>query len=200
MNSLIFCISNNAPNGGKFSDNKHRENFTNYLFNKSKGHPENELSTLNMIHYGDTTLLNDDGAKHKREFNKWFKANGYDDTNTIYDLHYMIYFVVANNGKKIYTNFFGVHGDELIRNFPNELFMIIAEDYNYSKQELVNVVDKYCKNADVIYSLDSIPDKLRFHIEHQFINHIEEQTGKKTILSVSHADQDLFHIHRIITR
>lgn len=186
-----YKISSGSQN---FSDSNHLKNFVRYLFSNSRGHQPGEYTKFNFFNYGDKEVFIDNNNDDMKEFNKFLKSSNIPFDKLKNDLCYFP-FIIENKGKLI-TNMFEIKDDELQWHISQEIIDIIISEYFSGDvsafEETLNKILNRCKKFHYYYDLSA---KDREFIEKL----IQEDINKDItpILSISHHDQDLFHVHRI---
>jgi hypothetical protein len=191
MKKHIFKIKSGSKN---FSDSNHLKNFVRYLFSNSRGHQPGEYTKFNFFKYGDKEVFVDNNSEDMKEFNKFLKFSNIPFDKLKNDLYYFP-FIIENNGNLI-TNMFTIKDNELQWDISPEILDIIISDYFSSNpsdfENNLNEIITKCEKCHYYYDLSV---KNRTFIERL----IQEDINKDItlILSISHHDQDLFHVHRI---
>lgn len=193
--SKLFLI---PSDGGKFSNDKHKDNFIKYLFSRTGSHSETDKTKFNVIQYNNKILLNDKPTKHKKDFINWFDDNGYKTKNTQFDLTYVLFFIYLDN--IIYTNFFERNGDDLYCLVDDEIAGLIEHYYSVKFQDLIPMIEQCFDASKTVYTLHEAPEHIRLKIDSKINAQIVALTGVEPIFTISHADQGLYHLHRIIER
>lgn len=192
-----------------YNDHAHAENFVRYLFSKSKAHPENDLTGLNLI-----TEFSDDGGVVRRGYNKdpfgrlqsflreRFPDDGAHETH--FDDGCYPLFAVRLPGGRTLSNFMRaeegepVHlGHPLLGHLPQvgvsawqvetDAMGLAARGEVVDFESAADGQDKYLVEA-CVHGL------LRSHMGH----------AKNVVLTVTHRDQPdrnpIYHVHRLVRR
>lgn len=191
MKKYIFTI--NAGNQN-FSDSNHLKNFVRYLFSNSRGHQPGEYTKFNFFNYGDTEGFVDNNNDDMRDFNKFLKSSNVPFDKLKNDLYY-IPFLIEHKGKVI-TNLFEIKKDELDWKIGSDVIdIIIANYFSGNESDFEEKLNKVLSECEKCYYYYELSVKNRTFIEKL----IQEDINKdiNPILSISHHDQDMFHLHRI---
>ncbi|OQT82935.1 hypothetical protein [Vibrio parahaemolyticus] len=198
MQNVIKIITIPAD-GGKFNDETHLENFTKYLFSLSKNHPKSDLTQLNTLCFDGNEGANTQPNKYKSMFKKHMKANKIKVSELTYDLNYFVY-LFFNKGV-LYTNLVEKNKEGKLQMAVDEGTFEIAEmTKKGSKKEIIELFESLLDEAELIYTLQDAPGNVRVQADAYLRQYLEIETGIKGFMSVSHADQGLYHIHRIIRK
>jgi hypothetical protein len=191
---LIYVL----PSGEQdFSDNQHMENFTKYLFSNSKTHQKNDNTDKNFYMMKEKNNFVENNIKNLEEFSNIYLKN-YKSEDYFMDLHYIAFLIPIDN--IIYTNILDMKNNEHILTIPNEIIEEISNEYyknnvkNFEK-DMNNLLEKF---DGKIQKFDNTNKEIKKIIELKLHKIIYKLTNHKLLLSISHNDQEFYHIHRIL--
>ena len=218
MSILRYCITD-SPNDFTFSEfyilnlgisefngNAHIMNFGKYLASMSKGHPKVSETSRNLfIKEFEDINLNEEKEiiyDNKEFFNKYAKFNRVYNYEIANDLHYFYFNIINKEKKTIISNLFSNTLAE-IEEVEEEL-LEFGEARGLNTESLASLYAYAKKNEFTFINFSENYEK----ISKEDIEYIEFKTREIISLispeivyfSVSHSDQDSFHIHRIIKK
>ena len=192
-----------------FSNKNHLINFEKYLFSMSNSHKESN-ETKNNLYFTNIPI----NTQHTFNINpntniKSYRSKTREDRKNhedlTMDLHY-IYFVAIYNGKMI-TNMLEefehegkmVIGNGIYPDFEDEIYSRFKKNKELYFDWFDGIIEKVGQENVVLFS--NRKEEERVFIERKLHKNLYKNFtpfNKKILISISHNDQDLYHIHRIL--
>lgn len=192
-----------------YNDHRHAENFARYLFSKSKAHPENELTGLNLI-----SEFSDTGEVVRRGYNKdpfgclqaflrdRFPEEGAHET-WFDDGCYPLFAVRLPNGRCLSNFMRAEQGDQIRLDHP--LLRFVSQVGVSTWQVETDAMGMASKGG--VEDFEAEPaGKDKYLVEACVHGLLRSHMGraKNVILTVTHRDQPdhnpIYHVHRLVRR
>ena len=174
----------------------HLINFTKYLFSQSNSHQPNDFTCMNwFVSNGRPQFIGVTPKDQLSSFLALMKSKPY--SRYINSLNYPLY--VFRNGKTLITNIFTLSQDENVLSIWDHIHLTdeqLQEVLDFAKNEEFDRTIELHEVTDsvLLFSLeDAIHQKAHFTNRE---NDLEKQFN--LLISISHHDQDEYHIHRLL--
>lgn len=184
-----------------FNDHRHAVNFTRYLFSMTKPHPQNILTSRNMVcEYQDGKLvnshnLNDPNGSLKGFLNRILPRSGADQQYC--DDGAYIFFAILTPEKRLISNIVSPDGDAAA------IDVGFIQSIGGNQDDIRKIEDMVLRAESLVdFEGEKTPSEISLRADLIVQRLVSERMGFDPVLTVSHRDQldhnQCYHIHRLI--
>ncbi len=191
-NSKIFIIEDGEMG---YEDTFKLRHSVKAMFSLSSSHKANNETRKNLIRYGNLEYFNEKPKAGYNNFTSKYKSveSCYDRLLT--DVNYVIY--LYEHGDIVFTNLVRrVNGDRHFAIGEKALALLIETYYSGDEMSFLLDIDMMIEGKKIIEHKNA-SIKFRKMMETRMIAMIENKKPRQVLLTASHNDHGMLHIHRI---